>query len=175
MRLVGIDAGIDTLVSSAPGIPQSMAISPQLWPFLGAECRFGHLTRTRENRLFYDCMFTTVDNPSPPRSRKQAAEEATLAMARFPIIVEIMGTLSKAEVPLPGDADIRHGCERALTAILVTLARIEEVPEGPPSPEEETIYKMIHDRSAENLIDSDQLQRMHQFIERIFGAKPPHH
>jgi hypothetical protein len=120
-------------------------------------------------------MFTTIESHSPLRTRQQATEEIGYAMERFPLIVKILGTLGEAEIPMPGDADIRHGCERALTAMLVALARIEPVQPGKPVAGEEAALNQLHGNHAVRLIDSDQLQRMHQFVERILGKTGEHH
>ncbi|MBC8125978.1 MAG: hypothetical protein H8M99_02365 [Gloeobacteraceae cyanobacterium ES-bin-144] len=91
-------------------------------------------------------------------------------MTRFPLLVEILGTLSKTSIPFPGDDDIRHGCERALTAMLAELARIEPAPTGRTSKAEDTALGLLHSLEAEKLIHPDQRQRIQQFIERILGG-----
>lgn len=119
-------------------------------------------------------MFTKPD-PSPSKSRKQSAEAINRAMARFPLIVDVLGQLRKADVPFPGDDDIRHGCQRAITAIMSELARIEPAPPGKPLKSETTAVSMIHGEETVRLIDADQLQRMEQFIQRILGTPASHH
>ena len=91
------------------------------------------------------------------------------------MIVKIYEELGNAEIPFPGDEDIRHGCERALTAMLVELARIEPAPAGKPSKTEEAALNWLQGKSVDHLINADQLQRIQQFIERILGAHLHHH
>ena len=95
-------------------------------------------------------------------------------MARFPQIVQILGELGQAQVPFPGDDDIRHGCERALTAMLVELARIEPAEPDKPTKAEETALHWLHSKKAVHRIDVDRLQRFEQFIERILGGPRQH-
>lgn len=104
-------------------------------------------------------------NPPSQKTRKHSADEINRAMARFPLIVQILGELGRAQMPYPGDDDIRHGCERALTAMLCELARIETAPAGKPSKAEETAQSWLHNPAAIQLIDADKLQRMQQFID----------
>jgi len=120
-------------------------------------------------------MFTPSETHPPQKTRKQSAEAIVRVMTRFPMIVEIFEELGKAEIPYPGDDDIRHGCERALTAMLVELARIEPAPPGKPSKVEETALNWLHGKSVDHLINADQLQRIQQFIERILGTHQRHH
>jgi hypothetical protein len=119
-------------------------------------------------------MFTKPDT-THQKTRKQSTEEINRAMSRFPLIVEILGQLDKSEVPLPGDNDIRHGCQRALTAIMVELARIEPAASGKPSKSEAAALELLNEEESRRLIDADQLQRMQQFIERVLGTYPKHH
>lgn len=109
-------------------------------------------------------------SPPAPQSRKLAAEEINRAMSRFPLIVRILGELDESPIPLPGDDDLRHGCERALTGILSELARIEPVPSGKSSKAEEAAQVWLHSTSAHKLVDVDKLQRMQQFIDCILNA-----
>lgn len=105
----------------------------------------------------------------PPMSRKQSAENINRAMSRFSLIVQILGELGEAHFPYPGDSDIRHGCERALTSILFELARIEIAPSGKPSKAEEIAQAWLHSSEARQLIDADILQRMQIFIDFILS------
>lgn len=109
-------------------------------------------------------------SPPTPQSRKQAAEEINRAMSRFPLIVRILGELDQSPIPLPGDDDIRHGCERALTGILSELARIKPVPPGKSSKAEESAQAWLQGDSAYQLVDVDKLQRMQQFIDCILNS-----
>jgi hypothetical protein len=109
-------------------------------------------------------------NPPSPRSRKLAAEEINRAMSRFPLIVRILGELDQSPIPLPGDDDIRHGCERALTGMLSELARIEPVEPGKSSKAEDTAQAWLQTSSAHKLVDVDILQRMQQFIDCILNS-----
>jgi hypothetical protein len=120
------------------------------------------------------CMFTKPDS-NQARTRKQSAEAIHHAMTRFPLIVEVLGQLREAEIPFPGDEDIRHGCQRAITAIMVELARIEPAPPGKSTKAEAGALSLIQDRETIRLIDADQLQRMEQFIQRILGTHSSHH
>lgn len=119
-------------------------------------------------------MFTKPDS-NQARTRKQSAEAIHHAMTRFPLIVEVLGQLREAEIPFPGDEDIRHGCQRAITAIMVELARIEPAPPGKSTKAEAGALSLIQDRETIRLIDADQLQRMEQFIQRILGTHSSHH
>jgi len=117
---------------------------------------------------------STLPNPavnSPLHaSRKHAAEEINRAMARFPLLVRTLGELGQAQVPFPGDDDIRHGCERALTAMLSELARIEVAPPGKSSKAEEIAQSWMSSSVSGQFIDVDKLQRMQQFIDRILNS-----
>jgi hypothetical protein len=120
-------------------------------------------------------MFTQPDSEAVLKTRKETAEEVHRALMRLPMIVDILGVLARSQVPYAGDSDIRHGCERALTAMLLELARIEPAPHGKPVKTEETLFSQLDDKTAARLIDADQLQRIQQFVERILGPHPRHH
>ena len=96
-------------------------------------------------------------------------------MTRFPLILEILSELGKASVPFPGDADIQHGCRRALTAMLLDLSRIEPAPPGKVGKHENIARNWLHARAAVQLIDADQLERFEHFIDRILGVGTQHH
>lgn len=115
-------------------------------------------------------MFTQPESTPALNTRKQSVEAVTQALARFPLIVEILGKLGKTQIPHPGDDDIRHGCERALTSILRELARIEPAPSGKSSKAEETAIGWLHSKMACDHLNPDQLQRIQQFAERILGS-----
>ena len=116
-------------------------------------------------------MLTQTEGSAELGSRRQVAESINLVLGRFPMVVNILGELEKARIPNPGDEDIRHGCERALTSMLSALARIQPAPAGRVSKAEELARNWLHVSSADSLIDPDQLQRIQQFIDRILG--PP--
>lgn len=120
-------------------------------------------------------MFTHPENKTLPESRKRAADAVHHAMRRFPLVVDILGELGKAPVPFPGDEDIRHGCQRALTAMLAELSKIEPAPPGKHSRHEETVFNWLHAKAAAQLIDADQLERLEHFIERIVGPHSRRH
>lgn len=121
-------------------------------------------------------MLTQSESHPVQQTRKQVVEAINHAMARFPLILETLTELSKAPIPLPGDEDIRHGCERALTAMLVELARMKPAPpSGKPGMIEVTALHWIHSKAASHLINADQLQRIEQFIQRILGTADCHH
>jgi len=109
-------------------------------------------------------------------TRKHTADAVNHAMTRLPMIFGILDELGKAEIPFPGDDDISHGCQRAVTAMLVELARIEPAPPGRANKSEAIALGFLHSKDAARLIHTDQLERMQQFIERILGTpnQPPH-
>ena len=112
---------------------------------------------------------------SPQKTRKHSAEEINRALARFPFLVQILRELGHSQVPLPGDDDIRHGCERALTAMLCELARIDPAPAGKPSKAEETAQAWLCSPGVRGLIDADKLERMQLFIDCILNPSARHH
>lgn len=101
------------------------------------------------------------------KNRKQSAEEINRAMARFPLVLQILRELGLTQLPFPGDDDIRHGCERALTRMLADLARIQPASTGKSSKAEETAQSWLQSKEARRLIDADRLERMQQFIDSI--------
>ncbi len=120
-------------------------------------------------------MLTPSNDMTFAHSRQHTAAAVCEALARFPLIVEILGELAKSQIPQPGDADIRHGCQRALTAMLLELSRIDPAPPGPVTKHEETALNWLHARAASQLIDPDQLERFEHFVGRILGSSPQHH
>ncbi len=117
-------------------------------------------------------MITMSNEPvilPPQKTRKHSAEEINRAMARFPLILQILGELGRTPLPFPGDGDIRHGCERALTSMLSELAHIHTAPEGKSSKTEETAQAWLQVPAARLLIDADKLERMQQFIDAILN------
>jgi hypothetical protein len=113
-------------------------------------------------------MLIHPDNKPASGPRKQTAEAVGRAMSRFPLVVEVLGKLGDSTVPLAGDAEIQHGCRRALTAMLVELSRIEPAAIGKPVKQEQMIMDWLHTREAAQLIDADQLERFQHFLDRIF-------
>ncbi len=101
----------------------------------------------------------------PQNSRLDAAERINHAMARFPLVLRILGELAESGLPLPGDEDIRHGCERALTRILADLSRIAPAATGKPSSAEDAATSWLDDPAARRLIDADRLERIQQLID----------
>ena len=90
-------------------------------------------------------------------------------MARFPLLVQILAEINRDQIPMPGDADIRHGCERALTTMLSELSRIEGAPSGKSSKAEEAAQNWLQNPDAGKLIDADKLVRIQLFIDRILN------
>ncbi len=105
----------------------------------------------------------------PPKTGNHAVEEINRAMARFPFLVQILRELDQAQVPCPGDDDIRHGCERALTAMLCELARIDPAPADMPSAAEKTAQAWLDLPGVHGLVDADKLERMQLFIDCILN------
>ncbi len=108
--------------------------------------------------------------PSPQKARKQSAEEINRTLTRFPLLIQILAELNREQIPLPGDADIRHGCERALTSMLAELSRIESAPNGKSSKAEEAAQNWLQHPEADKLIDADKLLRIQLFIDRILKS-----
>ena len=118
-------------------------------------------------------MFPKPENKRILNTRRQSAEAINHAMGRFPMIVEILGELDKATLPFPGDEDIRHGCMRALTAILSELSKIEPAPPGRSSKAEELARIWLDGEAVTQLVSADHLQRLQEFIDRILGSAGP--
>ena len=118
-------------------------------------------------------MIQSYDQPiisASPKTRKHCAEEINRAMTRFPMILQILRQFSRSSLPFPGDGEIRHGCERALTGILAALASIEIAPSDIRSNAEETALSWLSDPISNRLIDPDKLDRMQQFIDCILNS-----
>lgn len=110
--------------------------------------------------------------PSKPLSKKTRADHAkdvSRVVARIPLVSEILRTLSRVPMPHPGDGDIRHGCERAMTSILSELAKIDIAPPGALSKPEEQVRRVLENERNESPIHADLLDRVRQFVDRIFG------
>lgn len=122
-------------------------------------------------------MFTRAMEPrsAKERTRREAADEINHVMTRFPLIVRMLRETKEAHVPLPGDVELERGCERALTAILGALTRIDPAEGGEATKAEETARDWLACRQVAALLDADQLERMHQVIESVLGANPRHH
>lgn len=101
------------------------------------------------------------------KARKQAVDSINHAMARFPLILEMLDVVRKSAIPCPGDRDIEHGCERALTAMLVELAKITPAASGKPGDHDKTALTWVRSEAASRLIQADHLERFQQFIERL--------
>ncbi len=117
-------------------------------------------------------MSSNIEISTDTKTRKHSAEAVNRAMARFPLIVEILAELSKAQIPFPGDDDLHHGSHRTLTTILAELAKIDPAPPGKSSKAEEIVHNWLKGDEVVRLIDADKLQRIQQFIERIFVTRP---
>lgn len=118
-------------------------------------------------------MFPKSENKRVLNTRRQSAEAINHVMGRFPMIVEILGELGRTALPFPGDEDIRHGCKRALTAILSELSKIEPALPGKSSKAEELARNWLDGDAVADLVDADHLQRIQQFIDRILGSASP--
>ncbi len=105
-----------------------------------------------------------VSSPQRTDSRKSFGKIEE-AITRFPLIVRTLADLEDTAVPYPGDADIRHGCERALTSMLSELARINR--EDGASPGGDSALEWLHGPAARRLVDADKLERMEQLIDAI--------
>jgi hypothetical protein len=115
-------------------------------------------------------MFTKAPSTPSPGSRKQTAEAVGQALARLPMILDVLKRLNHEAVPLPGDEEIRRGCDRAVTAILAKLARIGPAADGRAGKTEMIALGKLDDPEIGNLLDADQLQRLREFTDRILGG-----
>jgi hypothetical protein len=115
-------------------------------------------------------MFPRTEFIPEVKSRRESAEAINRAMARFPLILEILGELGRTQIPLKGDDDLRHGCDRTLTTVLAELAKIAPAPPGRSCKEVEAAQAWLRDEKVIRLIDADKLQRIQQFIDCILGT-----
>jgi len=104
--------------------------------------------------------------------REWVATRINQALNRFELILSILEELSALDMPAAGDADLRHGCERALTSMLAEVASIEptEPSSGPPGPEERIAKAWLENRESCQLIDQERLEYLWLFID---GLLPP--
>ncbi len=116
-------------------------------------------------------MSTRTELTPETKSRKHSADAINRAMARFPLIVNILGELREPQIPFPGDDDLHHGCDRTLTTMLAELARIEPAPSGKSSRAEDTARGWLKGERAVRLVDADKLERIQQLIDRILGGE----
>ncbi len=105
--------------------------------------------------------------------RAESAEAINDAMALFPLIAQMLRQLSEIHLPHPGNEDLRHGCERALTRILSELARIETAPLGVLSEAETKARNWLADDREHEFVDADILQRIQIFIDFILTPHAP--
>lgn len=116
----------------------------------------------------------TPFNSLPVPTREDAVQGIAQITRRLPLIVKILEELHDSPIPSPGDDDIRHGCDRALTAMLSALAKMRTAPDGVPSTSEHTVRALLGSHAAHGLVDADKLQRMQIFIDRIFLPEGHH-
>lgn len=116
---------------------------------------------------------TPLNSLSVP-SREDAAQGIVQVTRRLPLIVKILEELHASPFPCAGDDDIRHGCDRALTAMLSELAKMQPAPDGKPSQNEQKVRTLLGKHAANGLVDADKLQRMQIFIDRIFLPEGHH-
>lgn len=90
-------------------------------------------------------------------------------MARFPLILEILDELSQPVIPHPADAEIRHGCDRGLTAMLAALSKLHPATGSrePIGHEEEAALAWLLGELPRTHIDPCRLERFDQFIHRL--------
>lgn len=119
-----------------------------------------------------------VPGNSPPElpgatfaAREAIARRINEAMGRFGLILEILEQISGEMIPLAGDSDIRHGCERALTSMLSKVAAVDSAsPSGAPAgPEEMRAKSWLDGEKPTRLIDPD---RLHGFWSLIHSRLP---
>ena len=116
-------------------------------------------------------MLIHPEDKSRSGSRSRTVESVRQAMVRFPLVVEVLGKLEEVAVPCAGDAEIQHGCRRALTAILVELSRIEPAVFGNSVEQERVVMEWLDSPAAARLVDADQLERFQHFIDRILAPR----
>lgn len=104
-------------------------------------------------------------------AREAVARRINESMSRFGMILGLLEELSKEMIPLAGDSDIRHGCERALTSMLSKVAAMDPAPPSaaPPGPEEVRAKTCLDGERTGRLIDPD---RLHGFWSLIHNLLP---
>ncbi len=103
-------------------------------------------------------------------AREAAVETVCGILERFEWIVEILGRLNREATPSPGDEDLRHGCQRALTSMLAALSRIRPAPPGKACKAEKSIRRVLNTKGADQCVDRDQFERLEQLVNRILGG-----
>lgn len=85
------------------------------------------------------------------------------------MILENLEELSLTLIPSPGDAEIRHGCERAMTAILSVLTKIQpaEADAASPSGEEQIALAWLVGEMPRKLVDSERFACFQFVINRL--------
>lgn len=106
---------------------------------------------------------------APLVQREEISRRINDALARFDLILPLLETLNEPLIPLPGDADLRNGCDRAVTSILSALAGMEpsEASSNPPGDEENAVKARLNGERLSLLIDRDKLACLWSFVVRL--------
>lgn len=102
-------------------------------------------------------------------SREEVAERINESMTRFGLIVSVLEELSRSIMPATGDAELRNGCERALTKILSIVAVITPATSGGQNigPEERKAMTWLAGKQLVTLIDPDKLAVLAGLIDQL--------
>lgn len=102
-------------------------------------------------------------------TREQVANQINQALTRLDLILTLLETLDEPLMPYPGDADLRNGCERAITSILSALAGIEpaKLSSALPSREEKALKASLNAERLSLLLDRDQFVYLWSFVMRL--------
>jgi hypothetical protein len=106
---------------------------------------------------------------APISDREKVARSITDALTRLDLMLGLLETLNEPLIPFPGDADLRNGCERAMTSILSSLAGMEPAGSSsvPPGREEKALKARLNAERLSLLIDRDQFSYLWSFIVRL--------
>jgi hypothetical protein len=105
---------------------------------------------------------------APIFDREKVARSINDALTRLDLILGLLETLNEPLIPFPGDADLRNGCERAMTSILSSLAGMEPAkPSFLPGREEKALKARLNAERLSLLIDRDQFSYLWSFVVRL--------
>lgn len=106
---------------------------------------------------------------APISGREKVVRSVNQALTRLDLILSILEKLNESLLSPPGDSDLRHGCERAITSILCALAKIEpaEPSSSPPGRQEKAVRAALNGERLSRLIDADRHGCLCSLIDRL--------